>query len=724
MVVLLGIAAGAIALWLPQILQVSEWTVMTDELQTVEQGLALWSGNPGDIDRYPSGSTILGYAALLAPLYGLMSTTAAFTVAHILNLLLMVSAAVPAYLLTKRVVGGRFPAYLVAALTVAVPWIAQATNLLAEPLAYPVFVWATFAILVAVERGGARAELLALAAVVVAFFVEPQLGVLGPVLVAAVLLQELRFPGGEEEVRGNTWARARVTVHGLLRRHPVVVVIAVLGLAVLALDRGSGLLGSYSVTISGDLFPDGFRPAFYLTTSRIAAGVGFLPLVFGAAWVVGSFVRPPDRRAHAAAVVLGLTVAGLLVVVTSFGLRFAPDPQERYSFYIAPLLFVATACFFLRPARGVPGVLAAAVGGLAIVWMIRQTTYGGGSELFASPATAFHQVYIGRSAELGSWFGMESLAAGDVAAAVALVVLVAAGVAVVAHAGRTAFVVLGALLLVFGILQTRYVLDEVTAVHDARVQEVLGDREAAQRRWVDRAVPDDASVAVAPSSFGLLRGTEIFRADYEQTVWWDVQFWNGSIDRVFSYRGNTTHTPFGREELRLNERTGELGGPRDPPRWLVTGEQAIDLQPQGTAVAAAGKTVLWRLDAGFRAAWASIDVAQDGWTGDGQPGRQAGVIRIYEDNAARARRVSVTVSGNDRGKVPLRLIGGRRVVHGVAVTETPRTVATTVCVPSDDARDVEITSGGGELTPGRIVGVRVLDVRVEALERSCPTEPE
>jgi len=702
--VLIAIAAGAMTLWLPEILHVSEWTVMTDELQTVEQALTFWGGHPGDIDRYPSASTILGYPALLAPLYGLLDSTVAFTVAHILNLLLMVSAAAPAYLLAQRVVGRPLVAYLVAALTITVPWLAQAMNMLAEPLAYPVSLWAVLAIVITVENGGVRADLLALGSVVLAFVVEPQLGVLGVVLVAAVLLQELRFPEGGPS--------------GVWRRHAVVVVVAVLGAGVLALGQTSGVLGAYSVTTSGDLVPDNFRATLYLLANRIGAGIGFVPLVFGAAWVAGSLVRPADRRVHAYALVLGLTVVGVFAVVTSFGLRFAPDPQERYAFYVAPLLFIATACFFCRPVTRRLGVVGGAAAAIGAILMIRQTAYGGTSELFASPTTSFHQVLVGRSAQIGGWVGLDNLAAGDLAAALALVALIASAVAVARHSGRMAFAVAGLSLLIYGGLVTQYVLNHALAKHDARVQEVFGQRDADDRRWVERAVPDDASVAVAPSSFGLLRNAEIARADFEQTVWWDIQFWNGSVDRVFSFRENVTWTPFGREELQMDALTGELRT-QEAPEWLVTARHAIDFRPRGRLVATAGEVALWRVDPGFRAAWASSGIAQDGWTvGTGSPARES-AIRVFGRDAARAQKVTLTVSANERGRVPVAILGGLRPVRGRAFSGTPSTLSTTLCVPAGSFSEARIRAPEGTITGERTVGVRVLDVEVQELERTC-----
>ena len=53
----------------------------------------------------------------------------------------MTSAAIPAFLLGRRVTGRRWAAYLLALLAVCTPWIVYSTVVLTDVVAYPAFLW-------------------------------------------------------------------------------------------------------------------------------------------------------------------------------------------------------------------------------------------------------------------------------------------------------------------------------------------------------------------------------------------------------------------------------------------------------------------------------------------------------------------------------------------------------------------------------------------------------
>ncbi len=120
--------------------RVTEWLVMTDEMQYVKLALAIAREGalvPEIHDAfYPSYNQL--YPLLLAPVVGLLDMPDAFRVAHVLNALIMASTAVPAYLLARELVGSRPAALIAAALTVAVPWMAMAVVLMTEVVGYPV----------------------------------------------------------------------------------------------------------------------------------------------------------------------------------------------------------------------------------------------------------------------------------------------------------------------------------------------------------------------------------------------------------------------------------------------------------------------------------------------------------------------------------------------------------------------------------------------------------
>ena len=175
--------------------KVTEWSVMTDELLYVK--LALNIGDTGS--PFPAlhgeGFAVFSqlYPLLTAPIYQLFDMPTAFRAVHLLNALIMGSAAIPAYLLAREVVAQRAAAYLVAATTVAVPWMTMATMVLTEVAAYPAFIWAVLALQRTMVRPSRNHDLVALGGVALAFLGRTQFILLAPILVVAIVVHEAAF---------------------------------------------------------------------------------------------------------------------------------------------------------------------------------------------------------------------------------------------------------------------------------------------------------------------------------------------------------------------------------------------------------------------------------------------------------------------------------------------------------------------------------------------------
>src|SRR4029078_6382111 len=114
---------------------------------------------------------------------------AAFGAAHVVNAVLFASAAIPAYLLTRRLAGEPC-ALVVALLSVSLPWCVNAAFVMSEAAAYPVFLWAILACHAAVSEPSPRRDALALGALALAFFTRPQFLVLAAVLPIAALISD------------------------------------------------------------------------------------------------------------------------------------------------------------------------------------------------------------------------------------------------------------------------------------------------------------------------------------------------------------------------------------------------------------------------------------------------------------------------------------------------------------------------------------------------------
>ena len=100
--------------------KVSEWLVMTDELQYVKLALGITqTGNPLPTLRgEPYGAYNQLYPLVISPVLGLLDMPDAFRGVHRLNGLLMASTAIPAYLLARATGLARIPSYVAGALCV------------------------------------------------------------------------------------------------------------------------------------------------------------------------------------------------------------------------------------------------------------------------------------------------------------------------------------------------------------------------------------------------------------------------------------------------------------------------------------------------------------------------------------------------------------------------------------------------------------------------------
>ena len=164
-----GASVVAVALFLGWVLslattRVKNWFVMTDELYY--ERLAVSVAQTGSLLPRLHGELVSNvnqlYPVLISPLFGDGNIPASFAGAHRLNAFLITSAAIPVYLLARRIGLGRLLSLWAGALSVAVPWVALASFLLTEVVAYPAFCWALLALTHAVARKTWQTDLLAL----------------------------------------------------------------------------------------------------------------------------------------------------------------------------------------------------------------------------------------------------------------------------------------------------------------------------------------------------------------------------------------------------------------------------------------------------------------------------------------------------------------------------------------------------------------------------------
>lgn len=664
--------------------RVGDWAVMTDEL--LYQRLAV-SVAGGGLPRVRGELTdVYGvlYPILLAPVFALFPMPTAVVAAHAWNGVLFASAAVPAFLLARRLAVPAFAAWAAALFAAAVPWSVIAGFLMTESAAYPAFLWAVLAIQHATVAPGDRAYALALGGIAIATFARPQLAVLALVLTLAAAVEE---------------ARAR---HGL-RAHRVLLAAVGVALAlvvVLALAGSLGTaLGSYAPAVEeGSLLSrDAVRSAI-VHLDVVAVAIGVVPLLLGAGWALEASVRAPDDpERHAFALVVLATVALVSLQVGSIVTRFplGIEVKDRYLFYVAPLLFLASAVALVsRPA--IAGLLLATVGFvLTIGWEDFEPVFGISVD---SPAAATHELLSRAPGDVASW-----LAAGAGLAAVALVVALRT-----APRAPLALAVLGGVTLLCA-LETGYAWDRLL-VSSGPSARPIAQSPADERSWIDRALGDGDDAGMLPYSYG----PEWFSS---AIAWWDVEFWNTQVTRGYLVGDRFTYTPasFPHDRLGIDPETGRIHG--DVRGHVVRTTLDARFAPAGVVVATAPELELVRVDQPPRARWMTLGVHDDGWT----PAERAASLRVFGEAET---VVTVTLSAPDV-EMPVGYDLGNARIGYLGRTES-REVQFVVCGRTDvpirvlsSAAVRDIPDGPRYPTTFRNVGVRLSRISAVPTGRPC-----
>ena len=264
--------------------------------------------------------TAAHFPALLAPLLAapwqaLFSPEAAYRLTQAENALLMSLAAVPVYLLARRLSLSNGYALACGAFALLIPDLVYASYTLADPVAYPFALGAIAAGVAAIERPTRRGQSLFLALAFLATFARVQYVILPVAFVVASFAVD----------------RRRV----LRTQRLPLVVLALPLLAALALGP-SRALGYYSrvvhLHVGGALL---HWAAVDLLLLTLSTGVVLVP---GA---VAALVRPRGRGETAFAALTAVFTAGLLLEAALYASNGSARFQERYLFSLLPLVPIA-----------------------------------------------------------------------------------------------------------------------------------------------------------------------------------------------------------------------------------------------------------------------------------------------------------------------------------------------------------------------------------------------
>jgi hypothetical protein len=655
---------------------VRDWFVMTDELLYERFSISIaQTGSPlprlhGDL--IPSLAQV--YPLLIAPVFRHGLVPGDLRQAHLLNAWIMSSACVPAFLLTRRLVGRRLPAYAAAVVTVCMPWIIYSSFLLTEVAAYPVFLWAIFAMQCSLAAPSNRNDVAALAALALAFFTRTEFVFLIPVFGLVLLLVERRA----------VFIRHRMLTgaYGLL---------AIAAAALAATGHLSSVFGVYGDTIRADLLPPGTGRWLLEHVAALALGLGILPFVIGAAWLLANMVRTTQsRELHAFACLASLTVLGLVFEVTIYDLHLGVHAAyDRYLFYAAPLLLIGALCAILdkqRPRWSLLLPCAAVAAGFGLdappgyTWsqfpMLDPNTPV--AALYRPITNAVHGVSAARA----------SLAAGTLL----LALLFALGAR---YASRIALTIaVSAFIVVVIPAETAYAFTRLFDTNGWSLRPVtLSENDFS---WIDRTIGAAPRVTMVPYPIS----TNYFSS---QQRWRDMEFWNKSIARdaqlpggAFTYTGNT----FPKLMLQFDPANGASA--TSPTRYGAESDKETRFRLSGRAIGLNQDVLLidagkkWHLD------WLSFGLYDDGWTRPGVTAR----VRIYPTPGQQrplVRTLTIATRAPDNvAQRPVSVTSNIASWQAVATDTDTVIKAVNVCVPAHGWTEVRISTPDASWSTGSI----------------------
>ena len=344
---LLALIGGACLLALGAALIAAHVTVFALDESLIQQSAVHYTSNLPhsllhDVDARATNRL---YSLLLSIPYHFTGGPSAVRIDHVLSVLMFISAVFPIYLMARVILPSRPSAVAVALLSVATPWLTLTSALFTENLSYPLFWWALLAICAAVWRPSLRSDLLALVTIGLLICTRVQfVAIFVAYLICVLCICVWRSDGARGGMR---------RVGGALRAAPRAfpATVGVLALAVLALAyaRVSGgwhahvkhLLGSYSNVVIRSGLPPNMAEGVLIEVLALSLGVGLLPALVAIPWYAKRLSQPVLERRWIHLAVVTLTALVFLVLsVYSQGGFLAGITEERYFFYVIPMLWL------------------------------------------------------------------------------------------------------------------------------------------------------------------------------------------------------------------------------------------------------------------------------------------------------------------------------------------------------------------------------------------------
>jgi hypothetical protein len=503
---------------------------------------------------------------LAAPFWLTHDPALAFRLTQAENALAMSLAAIPVYLLVRRLGAGAWAALAAAALTVASPDLFFSSFVLADAIAYPLVLGAVYLGVCALARPSRGAQLGFAALAVLATFARIQYVFLPLVFVGAALAVE----------RGSLRAVWRGFRLSLLLYAAPLAFAAVLG--------PKRLLGYYSGVADLQVRPGEIAHWLGTDAMLLAYTAGFALVPAAVAGIAYALWRPQAREECAfAGLGVGLLL-GLFAEAALYATNGSDRFQERYLMVLLPLVLPA---FWLWLKRGRPARHAVALLALALLALSARVPLSGYTVGDAKQDSPF----------LMGVFRLEkAVGIGDGSLAIALV---AAGLACLAAAAafraRVAAAAVGATLVASCAVSVGAVSFDQHVVRTVRATFLPPDA-----RWIDHAHVGDATLIQTPA-------TPHARA-HEQL------FWNRSLTRLAFLDQASPIDAFDSPRVKVADDGRLVSGGRTLRGPLVISNFAVRaLLTNAVRVAGGADYELWRPLGTPRMALFVGGLYHDGW---------------------------------------------------------------------------------------------------------------
>ena len=576
------------AYFLSRALDVHSYIWLVDEMLYTKGALGFAGGHlTGHVFGVPESVHAPLYSWVLAPVYGILNSQHAFKAAHGVDALLFAGVLVPAYLTARHLRATPLMATLAALLAVWVPYSAATLVLMSESLAYFTFAWAVWAMVRALSEPTPKREALALACIAATAYTRPQFTLLFGIYLLAAVVVEAGLSESKDDLRDR------------LKAHRLLGAAVLLGLLLVAI-AGRSLLGGYSQTAGLPRFPPGLWQNMLSHAAHVVVGSGILPAIVWLGWVLRTAMTRLDRRHYAFAVLSALIAAFIFYEVGFYSQNVVGGRiQERTAFYPLLLFALGVAAFSSDLRLRAPRLsLVAAAAGIALLIGAAPFTPDeapGAFEAIANPGASFNK-------DLGDALHWLSKAPSEALAIVAILIGIGATVAAAPRFRRIGLPAAAALALLFCVVQTATVLGRDVKGLNTAIPSALGSP-TPPRAWVDGALFKSGGDAGALES-------PVFAVD-SATAWQWVEFWNKSVNRLYTLDGAAPYSGLPTLPLHLNQQTGAIRTPLEKKYVVVAaGDSRFGLQGDTVKQGPFGMNLIKPLHP-FRAAWAAVGSEPD-----------------------------------------------------------------------------------------------------------------